>query len=1205
MAWQFWIDRGGTFTDIVARDPEGRLSTKKLLSENPERYEDAAIAGIRAFLHLTADEPIPAGAIAAVKMGTTVATNALLERKGARTLLIVNKGFADLLRIGNQARPRLFDLDIRLPSMLYARVAELPGRVSIDGELIEPPDEAAAAALLKEARQEGFESVAIALIHAWKFPALEQRLGALASAAGFTQISLSHIASPLLRLVPRADTTVADAYLSPILQKYIQQVSGGLSFSTIAGDVINQSPPLYFMQSHGGLTRADAFTGKDAILSGPAGGIVGAVRTAAAAGFREVIGFDMGGTSTDVALYDGAYQRTLETEIAGVRLRAPMLAINTVAAGGGSILSFDGARLRAGPESAGANPGPACYRKGGPLTVTDANLLLGKILPAHFPAIFGPEGNLPLDAEIVRKKFASLAEQVSAATGTAQTPERLAEGFLAIANANMAQAIRQISVQKGLNPADFTLVCFGGAGGQHACAVADELGMERVFLHPLAGVLSAYGIGLSDFSLLREQGVEIPFTPEAKTELAAIAKRLAAEAAAALQAQNPGAPVNHSTTILVRYAGTDTALPIKFCSFSNMAKEFHEKHQRLFGFTTPEKGLVADTVLVEATSPGEPLTEPKIATGPLPAPLGASHLTSGGRTYEAPIYDRAALGAGAKITGPAILQEAIATIVIEPGWAAQITEQNHCILSRVTPCENAVIADAAKPDPVFLELFANLFMAIAEQAGAVLRNTAQSVNIKERLDFSCAIFDAEGNLVANAPHVPVHLGAMGASVRHVLKLRGDTLRPGDAVALNNPYAGGTHLPDITVITPVFDETGTKIRFFTACRGHHADIGGLTPGSTPPFSKILEEEGVVIDNLLLLSAGVFQEQAFRAVLTGAKYPARNPEQNIADIKAQIASNAAAVQALSAITERYGWEVVQAYMRHVMDNAEAATRAAILRLRDASFDYTMDDGTPLKISLKINHEEASAVVDFTGTGAAGPNNFNAPRAVTTSAVLYAFRCLAGTELPLNEGCLKPLTIIIPEGSFLSPPPGAAVVAGNTEVSQAVTVALLGAMGVCASSQATMNNFLFGNATHQYYETICGGAGAGPGFTGCSAVHTHMTNTRITDPEVMELRHPVRIETFSIRTGSGGAGKFAGGDGVIRKIRFLEPMTATITASRRIFAPFGLEGGASGALGEQFVERADGTLEALPGRAEVELAAGDAFIIHTPGGGGYGAA
>ncbi len=832
-------------------------------------------------------------------------------------------------------------------------------------------------------------------------------------------------------------------------------------------------------------------------------------------------------------------------------------------------------------------------------------MLLGKILPGNFPAIFGPGGNLPLDADIVREKFATLAAEVSAATGTTQMPERLAEGFLAIANANMAQAIRQISVQKGLNPADFTLVCFGGAGGQHACAVADELGMERVFLHPLAGVLSAYGIGLSDFSLLREQGVEIPFGPEAKTALAAVAKRLAAEAAAALQAQNPGAAVSHTTTVLLRYAGTDTALPVKFCSFSNMQKEFSEKHQRLFGFTTPEKTLIADTVLVEASSPGEALAEPEIEPASLPAPLGISRLTSGGQMHEAPIYNRDALGAGAEIAGPAILQEAIATIVIEPGWTAQITEQNHCILSRVTPRANAVIADASKPDPVFLELFANLFMAIAEQAGAVLRNTAQSVNIKERLDFSCAIFDAAGNLVANAPHVPVHLGAMGASVRHVLTLRGDTLRPGDAVALNNPYAGGTHLPDITVITPVFDEAGAKIRFFTACRGHHADIGGLTPGSTPPFSKILEEEGVVIDNLLLLSAGAFQEQAFRNVLGGAKYPARNPEQNIADIKAQIASNAAAAQALSAITERYSWEVVQAYMRHVMDNAEAATRAAILLLHDATFDYTMDDGTPLKISLKINHEDASAVVDFTGTGAAGANNFNAPQAVTTAAVLYAFRCLAGTELPLNEGCLKPLTIIIPEGSFLSPPPGSAVVAGNTEVSQAVTVALLGAMGVCASSQATMNNFLFGNAQHQYYETICGGAGAGPGFAGCSAVHTHMTNTRITDPEVMELRHPVRVEAFSIRRSSGGAGKFAGGDGVIRKIRFLEPMTATITASRRTVPPFGLGGGAPGALGAQFVERADGTQESLPGRAEVELAAGDAFIIHTPGGGGYGAA
>ncbi len=1188
MAWQFWIDRGGTFTDIVARSPNGALATKKLLSENPERYRDAAVQGIREFLGLTDGAPIPAGAIASVKMGTTVATNALLERKGARTLLLVNRGFADLLRIGNQARPKLFDLDIRLPSMLYEHVEEILGRVSVSGEGIEPLDETAALAALRAARAAGVEAVAIALIHAWKFPAMEQRLGQLAAQAGFTQISLSHIASPLLRLVPRADTTVADAYLSPVLLRYIAQVSEGLNNS-----------PLYFMQSHGGLARANAFTGKDAILSGPAGGIVGAVRTAAAAGFNAVIGFDMGGTSTDVALYDGAFQRSLETEIAGVRLRAPMLAINTVAAGGGSILSFDGARLRAGPESAGANPGPAAYRKGGPLTVTDANVLLGKILPAHFPAIFGPNGDEKLDAEIVRNTFTHLAAKVGG-----YTPEQLAEGFIQIAVANMAQAIRQISVQKGLNPADFALVCFGGAGGQHACLVADELGMDRVFIHPFAGVLSAYGIGLSDFSLLREQAVELPFTEAALDALAQTAARLAAEAETSLRAQTPGAEITHSTTILLRYAGTDTALPVKFASHAEMLAEFTAAHQRLFGFTTPEKPLVAETVQVEASAPGEPLAEPEAASAPPPVPLETTAMFTGGETRLTPVYDRAALGAGAQIQGPAILKEAIATTIVEPGWTAEITPHNHCILRRAQARANAVIATAEKPDPVLLELFANLFMSTAEQAGAVLRNTAQSVNIKERLDFSCAIFDAQGNLVANAPHVPVHLGAMGASVRHVLALRGDTLRPGDAVALNNPYAGGTHLPDITLITPVFDEAGANIRFFTACRGHHADIGGLTPGSTPPFSTTLEEEGVIIDNFLLLSGGTFQEAGFRALLAGAKYPARNPEQNVADIKAQIAANATAANALGQIVARYGWSVVRSYMRHVMDNAEAATRAAILRLRDADFAYQMDDGTPLHVALRINRETASAIVDFTGTGEAGANNFNAPKAVTTAAVLYAFRCLTGTDLPLNEGCLKPLTIVIPEGSFLSPPPGFAVVAGNTEVSQAVTSALLGAMGAAASSQATMNNFLFGNARYQYYETICGGAGAGPNFNGCSAVHTHMTNTRITDPEVLELRFPVRVEAFSIRRGSGGAGKFTGGDGVTRKIRFLEPMTATITASRRTIPPFGLEGGSPGAVGAQYVERANGTAEPLPGRAAVELATGDAFVIETPGGGGYGA-
>jgi 5-oxoprolinase (ATP-hydrolysing) len=1190
--WQFWIDRGGTFTDIVARDPSGNVATRKLLSENPARYEDAALAGIRGFLGLGPDAAIPPGAIAQVKMGTTVATNALLERKGARTLLLVNRGFADLLRIGNQARPKLFELDIQLPGMLYARVAEISARTAADGTEIEPLDEAAALSILREARAQNFEAVAIALIHAWKYPAQERRLGKLALDAGFLQISLSHVASPLLRLVPRADTTVADAYLSPILKRYIAQVSAGLNDAS-----------LYFMQSHGGLAGTRNFSGKDAILSGPAGGLNGAVRTAALAGFGAVIGFDMGGTSTDAALYDHGFERSFETEIAGVRLRAPMLAINTVAAGGGSILRFDGARLRVGPESAGAKPGPAAYRNGGPLTVTDANILIRKILPDHFPAIFGPDGDQKVDADIVAEKFASLAAEVSSATGTETSAEILAEGFIRIAVANMAHAIRQISVQKGRNPADFVLASFGGAGGQHACLVADELGMDRIFIHPLAGVLSAYGIGLADFLILREQAVEIPLNAQAAGQLAAVADRLAADATRTLLEQNPGAQTTAQTTILLRYAGTDTTLPVPLTTPKEMAENFSAAHQKLFGFITPEKPLVAETVVVEVSAPGQAITEPEIASKPMPAPLETVRIFTGSAWRETPVFERSALGAQTRIPGPAILCEANATTVIEPGWEAEITAQNHCILHRVAPRPNAIIADAEKPDPVLLELFNNLFMAIAEQAGAVLKNTAQSVNIKERLDFSCAIFDAEGGLVANAPHVPVHLGAMGASVRHVLRLRGGTLRPGDAVSLNNPYAGGTHLPDITLVTPVFDESGTKIRFFAACRGHHADIGGATPGSTPPFSQTLEDEGVVIDNFLLLAQGEFQEAAFRKILAGAKYPARNPDQNIADIKAQIAANATAAAALQAVTQRYGWEVMRAYMGHVMANAEAEIRAVIARLADASFGYTMDDGAPLRISITVDHASRSATIDFTGTGPAAQNNFNAPPAITTACVLYAFRCLVGADIPLNEGCLKPLTLIIPENSFLAPPPGHAVVAGNTEVSQAIAAALLAALDACASAQATMNNFLFGNDKYQYYETICGGAGAGKNFDGASAVHTHMTNTRITDPEILELRYPVRVEEFSIRQNSGGAGRHAGGNGVVRKIRFLEPVTATIVASRREIAPFGLHGGAAGAAGAQYVEHADGTRKILPGRAVAELAAFDAIVIETPGGGGFG--
>ncbi len=1206
--WQFWIDRGGTFTDIVARDPSGRLSTHKLLSENPGRYTDAAIAGIKQVLGLAPDAPIPPGAVAGVKMGTTVATNALLERRGERTLLLVNRGFADLLRIGNQARPRLFDLDVKLPSLLYERVAEVPGRVGVDGVEVEPLDEAQARAALREARAAGFQACAIALIHAWKHPAMERRLAALAREEGFAQVSASHEVSPLLRLVPRGDTTVVDAYLCPILRRYVEQVAGEL------GGV-----RLYFMQSSGDLAEAGSFQGKDAILSGPAGGIVGAARTAASAGFERIIGFDMGGTSTDVSLYDGAFERSFETEVAGVRVRAPMMAINTVAAGGGSVLHFDGARFRVGPDSAGANPGPACYRRGGPLTVTDANVMVGKIQPGHFPAIFGPNGDQPLDADIVRERFAALAAEVAAATGEhEQDPRAIAEGFLRIAVTNMTLAIKQVSIQKGHDPARFALQCFGGAGGQHACLVADELGMGTVFLHPYAGVLSAYGMGLADQGALREQAVELPLGPAAAPELERVAGRLAAEATAALVAQGAEREsIRVRQQIHLRYEGTEAALPVELGPMDQLVAGFTASHRARFGFATPERPLVAEAVAVEATAPGEPVVEPRLEAreDAGPEPLDRVRLWKGGQECCAPVFDRANLRACDRIPGPALVRESVATIVIEPGWTAEVTERGPILLRRTTPRADVAAAGTDRVDPVLLELFNNLFMHVAEQTGVVLRNTSLSVNIKERLDFSCAIFDAEGNLVANAPHVPVHLGAMGESVKHVLRQRRGSLRPGDAVALNNPYGGGTHLPDVTVITPVFDEDGREIRFFVGSRGHHADIGGLTPGSTPPGSRSLEDEGVVIDDFLLVERGRFREQEFRDLLASARYPARSPDVNVADIKAQVAANEAGVQELGRVVAQFGWEQVRAYMGHVMDNAEESVRRVIDRIGPphaqahgdpdlaGDFLYTMDDGSPLRVTVRVDRARREAVVDFTGTGPQRADNFNAPPAVTRAAVLYVFRCLVGADIPLNDGCLKPIEIRVPPGTFLSPAPGAAVVAGNTEVSQAVCNALFGALGAVACSQATMNNFLFGDANRQYYETICGGGGAGPGFSGASAIQTHMTNTRMTDPEVLELRYPVRLEEFAIRRGSGGAGRWQGGDGAVRRMRFLAPMTAVIVSSRRAVAPFGLAGGADGEPGEQWVERAGGSRQPLSGTDRAELRPGDLFAIATPGGGGYG--
>ena len=1194
-SWQFWIDRGGTFTDLVARAPDGVLSTHKLLSENPGRYRDAAIAGIKAVLGVAPDQPVPAGLVGQVRMGTTVATNALLERKGERTLLVVNRGFGDLLRIGNQARPRLFDLDVRLPSLLHERVAEVPGRVGVDGDEVEPLDEAAAITAFQAAHGDGIRACAIALIHAWRHPAMEQRLAELARAAGFTQVSASHAVSPLLRLVPRGDTTVVDAYLSPILRRYVDQVAAELP-----------GVALYFMQSNGGLAAADRFGGKDAILSGPAGGIVGAARTAEMAGLRRIIGFDMGGTSTDVALYDGVFERAFETEVAGVRMRAPMMAINTVAAGGGSILHFDGARIRVGPDSAGANPGPASYRRGGPLTVTDANVCVGKIQPAHFPPIFGPRGDERLDAAAVQAGFARLADDMAAAGGARQDPRAVAEGFLRVAVANMANAVKQVSVQKGHDAGRFALACFGGAGGQHACLVADELGMETVFIHPYAGVLSAYGMGLADQAVLREQAVERRFEAASMAMLGDLADELAGAASTGLRDQGASAnAVQVRRTVHLRYAGTEAALPIPLTDAAGTLAAFHDAHRSRFGFATPDRAVVAEALAVEAVAAGETVIEPRLPgrDGPGPKPVDTVAMWTGGAEHRTPVYERTDLRAGDRLPGPALVREANATTVVEPGWSAEVTAQDHMILRRTQPRPDRTGAGTGRPDPVLLELFNNLFMAVAEQTGAVLQNTSMSVNIKERLDFSCAIFDAEGRLVANAQHIPVHLGAMGESVRTVLRSRASTLRPGDVVALNNPFNGGTHLPDVTVITPVFDPAGQVIRFFVGNRGHHEDIGGAAPGSTPPDSRTLEEEGVVIDDFLLVQGGAFQEAGFRALLSGARYPARSPDVNVADIKAQVAANQRGVQELGRVVEAYGWDTVRDYMRHVMDNAEEAVRRVLSRIGDGAFSYTMDDGTPLQVAVTVDQAARAATVDFTGTGPQRPGNFNAPSAVLRAVVLYVFRCLVGQDIPLNDGCLAPIRIVLPPGTFLSPRPGAAVVAGNTEVSQAACNALLGALGALACSQATMNNVLFGDAARQYYETICGGMGAGPGHPGASAVQTHMTNTRMTDPEVLELRYPVRLEAFGIRRGSGGSGAQRGGDGAVRRIRFLAPMRLSVVSSRRRVAPFGLKGGHPGMVGLQWVVRADGSREDLAGASSADLLPGDVFVVETPGGGGYG--
>ena len=1224
--WQFWIDRGGTFTDIVARRPDGALVTHKLLSDNPEQYPDAAVAGIRQLLGLAADAPITPDRVASVRMGTTVATNALLERKGEPTLLVTTRGFRDALRIAYQARPRLFDRHIVLPELLYGAVVEAAERVGAQGEVVLPLDEPLLKQELLGQYQQGLRSVAIVFMHGWRHTAHEQAAARLARQIGFTQVSTSHQTSPLMKFVSRGDTTVVDAYLSPILRRYVDQVAAQMP-----------GVPLLFMQSSGGLTDAHAFQGKDAILSGPAGGIVGMARTAelahrhAGEGARtpvRVIGFDMGGTSTDVSHYAGQFEREFDTQVAGVRLRAPMMSIHTVAAGGGSILRFDGARLRVGPDSAGANPGPASYRRGGPLTLTDANVRVGKLQPAHFPHVFGPAADAPLDAEVVRRRF----DELAAPTG--RMPEDIAHGFIQIANQQMASAIKKISVARGYDVTRYTLQCFGGAGGQHACGVADALGMARVLVHPLAGVLSAYGMGLADQAALRERALELPLAAPHMAALRHALAELGEAAGAELAAQPAG---GHALAVRqrahLRYEGTDAALVLPLSGVqagatdealvAELTQAFEAAYRQRFAFLMPGKALIVEAVSVEALLAGEAAAEhaqPLLPARAVPrrdtVRIYTTAADGAAGWHDAPLIVREDLRPGDVIDGPAIVAERNATTVVEPGWRARLSALDHLWLERVAP-RAARRAAGTTVDPVLLEVFNNLFMNIAEQMGLQLQNTAYSVNIKERLDFSCALFDAAGHLIANAPHMPVHLGSMGESIQTVIRRNADTMQPGDVYVLNDPYHGGTHLPDVTVITPVYLDGGAAPAFYVGSRGHHADIGGITPGSMPPFSTRIEEEGVQIDNVKLVDRGRLCETEILALLGSGAHPSRNPQQNLADLKAQIAANEKGAQELRRMVADFGLDVVQAYMQHVQDNAEESVRRAITRLaarvRDGRFTLPLDNGAQIQVAVHIDAATRSARIDFSGTSPQQANNFNAPTAVCMAAVLYVFRILVDDDIPLNAGCLKPIQVVIPEGSMLRPQAPASVVAGNVETSTCITNALIGALGLMGASQCTLNNFTFGNERHQYYETISGGSGAGGvfdeqgrlvgGFEGTSVVQTHMSNSRLTDPEVLEWRFPVRLESYEIRPGSGGAGRWRGGDGGVRRLRFLQPMTASILSNGRVHGAFGMAGGGAGAVGLSRVVRADGRVQALGHIGSAQMQAGDLFEIHTPGGGGFG--
>lgn len=1210
--WQFWIDRGGTFTDLVAQTPQGEIKVHKLLSENVEQYADAPVQGIKEVMDLEEESEVPIEDIEVIKMGTTVATNALLEREGAQTVLVATEGFRDALRIGYQERPNIFALDIEKPEMLYEEVIEVEERFLAQGEELSSLNEEEYQRLKKElteAYQSGIESCAVLLMHSYRYTGHEEKIGELAQEIGFTHISLSHQVNPVIKYVSRGDTTVADAYLSPVLKRYIDDF-----LAALVGDRKNLRPAEYkdkllFMQSNGGLIGADNFKGKDSILSGPAGGIVGAVEVSKQAGFGKIISFDMGGTSSDVAHYNGDYERDFTTEIAGVRLRTPVLSIHTVAAGGGSVLHFDGSRYRVGPDSAGADPGPVCYRKGGPLTVTDCNVMLGRIQPAYFPSVFGEAGDKSLDKEEVETEFRQLAAEINSGTASEKSPAEVAAGFLEIAVENMAQAIKEISLQRGYDLSDYTLCSFGGAGGQHACQIAQNLGIDRVLIHPYAGVLSAYGMGLADVRAIKQQAVEEELTVQKLKEIARLKDRLSMMGQEELEvdAQDNWRAKGE---LHLKYQGSDFTLQVGYNSaYGQVKDEFEAQHQQLYGFNYEDKEIMIESLSVEVVNKMEIPQEKVQASSKREevTPIAVTEVYLQGRWMETPIYQRAELHPGDLISGPAVIIEETGTNVVLADWQVKVTELNHLLLTKTGEVESTLpdieTASAKKADPVLLEIFNNLYRSIAEQMGITLQKTAFSVNIKERLDFSCAVFNGAGELVANAPHIPVHLGSMSQSVKALIDDQGVEINPGDVFASNNPYNGGTHLPDVTVITPLFEGAKEEPLFYLASRGHHADIGGITPGSMPPFSQRIEEEGVLLDNFKVVKNGDLEEEELKDKLISAAYPVRNLKQNLADIKAQIAANEKGIKELNKIIEQYGVRRVTNYMEYVQDNAEKTVKEALTQLSGGQFSCQFDSGEEIRVEIEIDQQAGQAVIDFAGTSEQVEKNINAPVAVTKAAVLYVFRCLVEDNIPLNEGCLKPLEIKIPEGSLLNPTAPAPVVAGNVETSQLIVDALLGALGVMAASQGTMNNFTFGNQEFQYYETICGGSGAGPNFDGTDAVQTHMTNSRLTDPEVLEKRFPVVVEEFKIREGSGGEGQYKGGQGVVRKIRFKEEMKAAVLSNRRQISPFALEGAQTGAAGNNYLIRKDGAREELSGTDQVTVKPGDMIVIETPGGGGYG--